>query len=242
MATTTMTETLLKREQVAEGTTAFYFTKPEGFDFRPGQYMDITLIDPPQSDGEGNTRTFSIASAPFEPYLMIATRMRDTAFKRVLGSMPLGTQVKLDGPAGSFTLHKNTAKPAVFLAGGIGITPFFSIISQAAHTQLAQDLYLFDSNHRPEDAPFVDNLQELARANPRFHLVLTMTAMSKSSRSWNGETSSIDGAMLAKHLTSIQGPIYYVAGPPGLVKAMRGALTQAAVDEDDIRTEEFAGY
>ena len=101
---------LLNRVEVAEGTTAFYFEKPTGFDFIPGQSTDWTLLDPPENDSEGNVRTFSIASAPFEDQLMFATRMRDTAFKRSLKRAPLGTPVKLDSPTGSFTLHKNSSK------------------------------------------------------------------------------------------------------------------------------------
>jgi ferredoxin-NADP reductase len=233
---------LVKRELVAEGTMAFYFDRPPGFQFRAGQSIDVTLNNPPETDAEGNIRTFSIASAPFESYLMACTRMRNTAFKRVLGKMPLGTQVKIDGPGGSFNLHKNTAKPAVFLAGGIGITPFLSILRQADHEHLAHQLYLFYSNRRPEDTPFLDGLRELSKSNPNFHLVLTMTEMSKSARPWSGETGFINREMLSKYVPNLQGPIYYIAGPPGMVTAMRQSLTQAAVDEDDIRTEEFAGY
>lgn len=221
---------------------AFHFDKPQGFEFRPGQTIDLTLLNPPETDAEGDIRTFSIVSAPFDPDLMIATRMRDTAFKRVLRSIPLGTQVKIDGPGGSFTLHKNPARSAVFLAGGIGITPFHSIVRQAAHDRLPNKLYLFYSNRRPEVAPFVEELEELTKSNPNFHLVLTMTEMPQSSTEWKGETSFINGAMLSKHLSNLQGPIYYIAGPPAMVTAMRQMLVQAAVDEDDIRTEEFAGY
>ncbi|HMF02397.1 MAG TPA: FAD-dependent oxidoreductase, partial [Terriglobia bacterium] len=124
---------LLNRVEVAEGTMAFHFEKPTGFDFKPGQSADLTLLNPPETDAEGNVRTFSIASAPFEDQLMFATRMRDTAFKRSLKKVPLGTVVKMDSAMGSFTLHKNSAKPGVFLAGGIGITPFSSIVRQADH-------------------------------------------------------------------------------------------------------------
>lgn len=241
-AAITNTSALRNREQVAGGTMAFHFDKPDGFEFRAGQAIDLTLLNPPETDAEGNTRAFSIVSAPFDPDLMIATRMRDTAFKRTLRSMPLGTQVKIEGPSGSFTLHKNSAKPAVFLAGGIGITPFFSIIRQADHDRLPHQLYLFYSNRSPEDAPFLGTLEELTKSNPNFHLVLTMTEMSRSSKPWTGETSFINGEMLKKNLPSLQGPIYYIAGPPAMVTAMRQMLVQANVDEDDIRTEEFAGY
>lgn len=127
---------LLNRVEVAEGTVAFHFEKPQGFEFRPGQSSDLTLVNPPEADSEGNVRTFSIASAPFEDGLTFATRMRETAFKRSLKAMPIGTTVRVEPATGSFTLHKTSSKPAVLLAGGIGITPFFSIVKQADHERL----------------------------------------------------------------------------------------------------------
>lgn len=233
---------LLSRAEVADGTMAFHFEKPKGFDFRPGQAADMTLLDPPETDAEGNARTFSIVSSPFESQLIFATRMRETAFKSSLKKIPLGTTVKLSSAMGSFTLHRNSAKPAVFLAGGIGITPFMSIVRQADHDRAEHKLYLFYSNRRPEDASFLDDLQRLEKNNPNFHLIGTMTDMSQSEKEWAGETGLIDKAMLSRHLDSLQGPIYYLAGPPAMVTAMRKMLVDAGVDEDDIRTEEFPGY
>jgi ferredoxin-NADP reductase len=241
-ATSAHSVPLTKREEVAEGTVAFHFAKPADFQFRAGQSVDITLVNPPETDAEGNTRAFSIASAPFDGDLMIAMRMRDTAFKRVLRDAAPGLQVKIEGPSGSFVLHRKAEKPAVFLAGGIGITPFFSIIRQAAHDKAPHQLYLFYSNRRPEDAAFLDVLLEAPKQNSNFHLIATMTEMGKSRRPWNGETGFINSDMIAKHLPSLQGPIYYLAGPPAMVAAMRRILTEAEVDEDDIRTEEFSGY
>ena len=233
---------LLNRVEVAEGTIAFHFEKPTGFDFKPGQSADLTLPNPPETDAEGNVRTFSIASAPFEDQLMFATRMRDTAFKRSLKKMPLGTVVKMDSAMGSFTLHKNSAKPAVFLAGGIGVTPFSSIVRQADHDRAPHKLYLFYSNRRPEDAPFVEVLQNVEKTNPQFRFIATMTEMRRSKKTWNGETGRIDQEMLSKYLNELRGPIYYVAGPPALVSGMRKMLVASGVDEDDIRSDEFSGY
>jgi ferredoxin-NADP reductase len=173
---------------------------------------------------------------------MIATRMRDTAFKRSLKRVPLGTALKIDSPMGSFTLHKNSARPAVFLSGGIGITPFFSIVKQAAHEQLSHRLYLFHSNRRPEDAPFLESLKNLERVNANFHFVGTMTDMLQSKTKWDGETGLIDRAILSRHLSDLWEPIYYIAGPPALVTDMRKMLVSSGIDEDDIRTDEFAGY
>lgn len=239
---TTFTSKLKKKETLAEGTMGFYFAKPAGFQFKPGQYMDITLMDPPQTDAEGNIRSLSIASASEDEYLLFATRMRDTAFKRFLRTAAADTEVKMEGPMGSFTLHNNSAKPAVFLAGGIGITPFSSMIRYAAKVRLPHHLCLFYSNRRPEDAAFMDVLRQLEKENANFKFVPTMSEMSKSAQTWNGETGFINQEMLGRHLAGLQGPIYYIAGPPVMVTAMRQMLTGAGVDEDDIRTEEFAGY
>jgi len=167
------TSKLVRREEVAEGTMAFHFEKPSGFKFKAGQFADVILADPPETDAEGNTRTFSIASPPFENELVFTTRMRDSAFKRSLKKVPLATEVTIGSAAGSFTLHKNRAKPAVFLAGGIGITPFLSIVRQAHHDRLRHQLYLFYSNRRPEDAAFLRTLQTLETTNPNFRLICT---------------------------------------------------------------------
>ena len=206
------------------------------------QLLDLTLINPPETDAEGNTRTFSITSAPQDTDLVIATRMRNSAFKRVLASAPLGTSVDSDGPMGSFTLHHNVTKPAVFLAGGIGITPFRGMIHDAVARSLAQQLWLFYSNHRPEDAPFLDDLQKVASITPSFHFVPTMTKMAESKQPWRGEAGMINREMLNRHLSTLQGSVYYIAGPPAMVTAMREMLLAAGVDEDDVRSEEFAGY
>ena len=233
---------LLHKTPVAEGTMAFSFAKPEGFSFKPGQSSDLTLLDPPETDAEGNVRTFSIVSAPSENDLTFTTRMRDTAFKRVMRNMAPGTQIKLEGPMGSFNLHKNPAKAAVLLAGGIGITPFMSMARDALRQTDPHQIYLFYSNRRPEDTAFLDELKVLAQQNPNFHLVPTMTEMEKSNQPWDGERGFIDAAMLRRHLTGLNGPIYYTAGPPAMVAAMRDMLVKAGVDEDDIRAEDFAGY
>ena len=135
---------LLRKEDIADGTMAFYFEKPEGFTHKAGQYADLTLIDPQQTDAEGNVRTFTLANAPYEDALMFATRMRDSAFKRELKALPIGAEVSLDGPHGTFTLHNKVDVPAVFLTGGIGLTPARSIILQAAHDKLVHKIYLFD--------------------------------------------------------------------------------------------------
>ena len=233
---------LKSRDEIAAGTMAFRFAKPEGFEYKAGQFGDYTLISPSETDAEGNTRGFSLASAPCEGDLMFATRMRDTAFKRVLKTMETGTEVSLDAPYGSFTLHNNTRIPAVFLTGGIGVTPVRSIILQATHDNLPHKIFLFDSNRRPEDAAFLNELTEAQEKNPNYTFVGTMTEMEKSGRKWAGETGYITRAMLVKYIGDLMLPIYYLSGPPSMVTAMRKTLNEAGADDDNIRTEEFSGY
>jgi ferredoxin-NADP reductase len=233
---------LLRSETVAEGTMAFHFAKPAGFSFEAGQSVNLALIDPPETDARGNRRTFSLVSAPYEDEVVIATRMRDTAYKRVLKAMAPGARVNLRGPAGKFTLDRAESRRAVFLAGGIGITPFVSLLRQAAHDRLDHDLWMFYSNRRPEDAAFLDELVGLQQRNSRYRFIGTMTEMGKSSRAWSGETGFLDRAMLERHLKDLATSVYYVAGPPGLVETMQKMLAEAGVTVEAIRTDEFFGY
>lgn len=236
------TTKLKSKEEIAAGTMAFHLEKPEGFGFKAGQFGDYTLLSPSETDAEGNTRGFSLASAPYEADLMFATRMRDTAFKRVLKTMEVGTEITLDAPYGSFTLHNNAKIPAVFLTGGIGVTPVRSIVLQAAHDNLPHRIFLFDSNRGPEDSAFLDELTNAQQQNPNYTFVGTMTEMEKSDQKWDGETGYITKAMLEKYVGDLTLPIYYLAGPASMVTAMRKTLNQAGVDDDNIRTEEFSGY
>lgn len=233
---------LVKKEETAEQTMSFYFEKPADFKYKAGQFADYTLLSPPETDVEGNTRGFSLASAPYEQALMSTTRMRDTAFKRVLRDLPVGTELELDAPYGSFTLHNDVARPAVLLTGGIGITPVRSIVLQSAHDKTGHKILVFYSNKRPEDAAFLDELSRVGETNEDVIIVPTMTEPERSHRAWTGETGYLDENMIAKYVRDLSQPIYYLCGPAGMVTAMRGILNGAGVDDDAIRTEEFTGY
>lgn len=234
--------TLTGMQTVAEGTAAFRFKKPEGFKHRAGQWAVFSFPDPTETDGQGNARTFTIASAPHEPDIMITTRLRDTAFKRMLVKASEGAVLRIEGPGGELILHEEAARPAVFLAGGIGITPFLAIARDAAHRGLPHDITLFYSNRRQQDAAFLDEFEALERSNPRFKLVATLTGQEESAGGARFESGVIDLAMLNRHLADILMPIYYLAGPAGMVAAMRKLLEGAGVKPADIRAEEFYGY
>jgi ferredoxin-NADP reductase len=237
---------LKNKKQIAERTSAFIFEKPKGFHFKAGQHIRMTLINPSETDSEGDSRFFSMANTPQEKDLVFVMRMRDTAFKRVLGKMRTGEKVKiqmrLDNPHGSFTLHEDDSRPAVFLIGGIGIVPAYSMIKDAIERKLPHMIFLFYSNRRPEDAPYLNELEKMAKEHPSFILISTMTEAEKSVQSWKGETGQIDLPLIRKHVDDLKTPIFYIAGLSDMVSAMKAMLIKAGVNEDAIRAEQFTGF
>lgn len=233
---------LKKKEEVANGTMAFHFDKPKDFEFKAGQFADYTMADPPETDEEGNIRGFSLVGAPYEDEIIFATRMRDTAFKRSLKDMSPGSELTFDGPYGSFTLQNSTKRPAVFLSGGIGITPVRSMILQATHDKTDHELYLFYASKTPADAVYMADFEKAEKENPNFTFVPSMTRLSDDDNSWHGERGVFTKEMLEKYIGDLSKPIFYICGPAGMVKSLRETLNGAGVDDDDIRSEEFSGY
>jgi ferredoxin-NADP reductase len=186
--------------------------------------------------------TFSLVSAPFEEGLTVATRMRASAFKNALADLAVGSAAGLEGPFGSLTLHANRSRPAVFITGGIGITPFMSILRQAAYDRLEQRFILVYSNNRPEDAAFLSELQGLERHMDSFRLVTTMTRMDRSDRLWPGRIGRIDRYLIDIVRKTAEAAVYYVTGSSSMVAYLRQLLANAAIDDDDVRSEEFHGY
>jgi ferredoxin-NADP reductase len=229
--------TLTNRQSIARDTMAFWFdANGARYEFRAGQHADF--VSGSETD---NSRTFSLASSPLEQdSIMIATRMRKTAFKSALKTAALGTKFIVSRPRGSFTLHTDIARPAVFLAGGIGISPIRSILRSAIQERLQHKLYLFYSNREADDAAFIDELQGMAAQNPNFTLVPTITG--HKTLSWPHEKGHITREMVTRHLLALSGPIYYIAGPSGMVTAMTGLLNASGVSDDDMKTEEFGDY
>ena len=234
--------TLQKRQEVAKGTMAFYFDRPTTFTFKAGQFIDLSLPHLSTSDPQDHSRAFTLASAPSEPQLMVATRLRDTAFKRILRDMPLGTTLDLEGPFGQFTMPNNDSRTLVFLAGGIGITPFRSMLVEEARNKFTQPLILLYSNRRPEDGAFLQELQSLQRGNPTYKCIGTITDPNAVDQTWQGETGRIDEVMLKKYVKDMETAIYYVVGPPAMVKGLRTMLESAGIQKTNIRSEEFLGY
>jgi ferredoxin-NADP reductase len=233
---------LTDRKEVAEGTMAFRFdTSGSDFAFEAGQNADFTLIDPPKTDAEGNVRTFSFASSPHHRnYFRIATRMRPTAFKDSLRSVPLGTKLKVKGPNGNMVLHEDSSKPAVLFAAGIGITPFRAMLEWATKRRLPHQFTLFYSNRTPAVTAFLDDLETWRERNPNIQLVPTIT--DSTDPHWRYETGRVDEAMVTRHVPDLKRPVHYLAGPPGMVTALKKLLLDRGVSRDNVRFEEFSGY
>jgi ferredoxin-NADP reductase len=233
---------LQAQKSLCAGTTAFYFDKPHGLAFQAGQFVNVSLPNPREPDPEGNSRALSIASAPYERNLMVATRLRTTAFKRTLNSLPPGAELLLQGPFGSMTLPRKTTRPAVLLAGGIGITPFRSLVWSETESLSARELFLFYSVRVLEEAAFFEELQQVEQINERYKFICTVTRPQESKIAWPGQTGRISIELLSKWIPDLSLPIYYIAGPSPMVIGVRQMLISAGVAEEDIRAEEFYGY
>ncbi|MBI4279815.1 MAG: FAD-dependent oxidoreductase [Armatimonadetes bacterium] len=234
---------LAERRGVAEGTVGFFFDLAgRSFTFIPGQSVSVVLPELRYQDEKGNRRTFSIASSPADSHLLVATRMTGSAFKRTLGEVPPGTVVTVTGPMGEFTLPEDAGPRVVLIAGGIGITPFRSIIKDATERKAPHGITLFYANRTPEDAAFLDEMEGWARENPRIRFVPTMTKPHQSKRGWQGRTGYLDASMIREAVEDRDRATFYVAGPPAMVQGVLKILQEMGVGEDRTRVEEFSGY
>ena len=240
---------IVRRELVAVNTLAVWVNRPEGFAFRPGQYVDVTLLSPPFDDRQGASRSMSIASGPNEPDLLLLMRVRDTAFKRSIAALPLGAPVLLDGPADDLALRHDEGRRIVMIAGGVGIAPFRAMLRgilldprRDLTRRALLDATLFYSNRRPEDAAYLGELMGLEPQFQGLRVVPTMTRMSTSRLPWAGETERLGASMLARHLGELRGPRYYIAGSTLLISDLCEELERAGVPAGDIRIEMYIGY
>lgn len=235
----------LSKETIAEGTIAFKIEKPQGFIFKPGQNVDLEIVSPRETDKEGNKRTFSILSSPDADELEFATRIRESAWKRNIQNARAGMEIELDGPYGNMILHSDHSKPAVFLAGGIGITPFISMIrhlrengSLAPNAPSDWRIHLFYSNRRSGSAPFMNELNKYAEEGSNFKFTPIFTG----EISWQGEKGYLDIEMVQKYVAELEKAIFYIAGPPRVVESIYKMLETAGISPDNIKREDFAGY
>jgi ferredoxin-NADP reductase len=193
------------------------------------------------SDDEGLRKPLSIASSPFEKDLIFVVRITDSAFKRTLKELSLRASVQLDAPLGTFLLPDDTGTPVVFLAGGIGIAPFRSMVLQAGAGSTGHNITLFYSSRVPGEAVFLDELKMASERHPNIRLVLTITRV-EGAGMWAGLTGRINPEMIREGCREWESAVYYVSGPPIMADGMRAMLGQLGIGRERIKTEIWPGY
>lgn len=230
---------LIQQTPVANNTIEFRFEKPDNFNFIPGQYGGFTLLNPPETDAGGITRRFSLLCTPQDNYLAFTTRIQNSAYKRVLSLLTPGSEIKFAGPSGNFTLHEEINTPAVLIAGGIGIAPFYSMIRDCAARQPQRNITLFYGNQTLADSAYFAELQALEKQMPHFKLVAAFAAPASD---WQGETGYITHTMLRKYVVDLASPIYYICGSPSMVTVLQETLLEMGIEQERIKVEDFPGY
>lgn len=228
----------IKKEQLNSDTYSFYFKRTEeSRDFLPGQFFEIYLqIKDP--DERGRDRVFTCASSPTEKeYYMITTRIIESSFKRELLKLEEGDLVRFSGPWDDLNFDENEKAPQVFLAGGIGITPFYSIVQYMIDKNLQMPTRLFVSWKKRDNMIFHEFFKNAEKILSDFTYIPTITE-----DTWDGEVGRIDDGMIRKYVNEIEDSRYRIAGPEGLVRAMKDLVKSLEVKKDNIIAEEFEGY
>ena len=209
-------------------------------DFTPGQYFFVTLPDVGHQDERGLRRHITVVTSPNETGVLgFATRMRDSAFKRTLRELAVGAEVEVEPPKGTFGLPDDPSRPLVFVAGGIGITVFRSMLRYIREEQLPYRVTLIYSNRDVESTAFLDELRDLEEELPDLRLILTMT----EEPGWDGETRKVDAQFLRDYLgEDLGGYTFLVAGPPTMAEAVQNALHEAGAPEEHVVAERYSGY
>ena len=235
-----MRSVIKEKREVAKGTLLVVFDlQGAEVEFRAGQYFWVELPDRGYQDEKGLRRHISVVTSPTEHGVLgLCTRLRDTAFKQTLAELEVGDEVEVEEPKGDYRLPEDTGKHYVFVAGGIGITVFRSMLRYIADTGEPYRVTLVYSNRDRESTAFLDELPELEGRIPGLQVVLTMT----EDDGWDGETRLVDAEMLRDHLGELGEHTFLVAGPPPMVEAVAGQLSEAGVPEDQVLPDRFSGY
>jgi ferredoxin-NADP reductase len=226
---------LITKKEIALDTFEFVLEKPDNFNFRAGQHAEIKILNPKYNDEKGNSRFFSFVSSPDEKNLCFAFRVGPSAFKKNLFELEIGSQLEINGPYGSMLLPKNENNSLVFLAGGIGIAPFISMIRYTINNNLKNEIYLFYFNHSKEKTAYFDELNNYSAQN-KIKVFFIMTE--------ENQTQTIHKEIILENLTNdiIKNSIFYIAGPPLFNKNIFENLVEINIPEEKIKFEDFAGY
>ncbi len=233
---------LKQKIQIADNTWDFVFSPDRRLAFRPGQYMEWTL-GYPKPDSRGNRRYFTIASSPTEDELRIGVKFNksSSSFKKILLDIKAGSEIVASQLAGDFTIPDDPNQKLVFMAGGIGVTPFRSMIKYLVDSDQRRDIVLFYSNRRTEDIAYQD-LFDKAAHKINLKTVYVLTDKDNAPAKWSGHKGYI-----TEHLIREQAPDYldrhfYLSGPSAMVETFKSLLTKMGVSESKIKTDFFPGF
>lgn len=222
--------TLIRKKEEAPSVVSFVFSPAEPVKWKAGQFIQCVLEHEPM-DSRGEERWFTIASAPFEKELMITTRFASengSSFKAALRALQVGESLEMTDLDGDFIVE-DPAQVYVFIAGGIGITPFHSILKEADHSGVKLNATLLYGN-RDAGVAFQEELQSFAESNPNMtiHHVI--------------EPQRIDESLIRKIVPDLQKPIFYVSGPEPMVESLGDVLKSMGVATDHLKQDFFPGY
>lgn len=234
---------LIKKEELAPGLHEFTFLANKKINHKAGQYLEWTL---PHSnpDNRGNRRYFTVASSPTENEIKLAIKAHHTnssSFKRALVALPHGNHVFASQLAGEFTLPKDKNKKLVFIAGGIGITPYRSMIQYILHKNERRDIILFYAVSDVKEIIYKNILDSSAK-KLGIKIIYVLTNSGKVPSKWKGKTGYITKEMVKKEIPDFSVRTFYLSGPDAMVKGYKKMLSGLGIKNKNIICDYFPGF
>lgn len=234
-----MIGTLVNKSELCVDTFEYTFKLAEPISFRAGQYVFLTFKKPKFSDYQGSRRYFTIASSPVKKDIItVATRLRDSGFKKELHQLPIGGIIDVSDPDGDLVFPETSDHSLVFIAGGIGVNPFMSMLRYMSELNLHTPVTLIYSNKMEETTPYFSELRDLDKKLKNFQLVMTMT----KDNNWKGRTGRVNIDMIKQHVTEPMKTVFYIVGPEKMGQTIEENLIELDINDDFIKREDFAGY
>lgn len=230
-----------ERKQLAPTIYEFIFSHKNKFNYIPGQYLEWTLPHP-SSDSRGVRRYFTIASAPEEEDLKLGVKIvpdKSSTFKKALLNLKPGSILSADQLSGDFVLPKDTSRKFVFIAGGIGVTPFRSIIKNMIDTQSKRDAVLFYSAADTKEFVYKDIFKDAENFGLKTVYVFGGKEVPKD---WVGESGYLNETMIKKYAPDFEERIFYLSGPVAMVNNYKNLLRSLGVPHTAIVTDYFPGF
>jgi ferredoxin-NADP reductase len=209
---------------------SFVFQPEEQLTWQPGQFMHYVLPHP-DADDRGIERWFTNSAAPSEGKVMISTRIDNehgSSFKRALLALQPGDSVEADGPEGDFTVE-DESRNYIFVAGGVGITPFRSMLVEANNQGKKLNITLLYAN-RDENIPFKEELDQFAAVNENLKIEYIVGPQ------------HLDAATIKQYSDNLDNAFIYLSGPEPMVKGFAADLEQLGVNKENIKLDDFPGY